>query len=137
MLFVSSRRRHTRLQGDWSSDVCSSDLPTNLCQRALSWIKQRSSISTKDRKHFQLKLRGRKTIDISLASYFLKNNKYWIIEDSMPISKMSDLQWQRILYLIVFPPMLYNDNSCKILSLWRCTGNSIDLPQHAFALSVV
>src|SRR5205807_4666577 len=25
--FFSSRRRHTRLQGDWSSDVCSSDLP--------------------------------------------------------------------------------------------------------------
>src|ERR1039457_7327470 len=24
--FLSSRRRHTRLQGDWSSDVCSSDL---------------------------------------------------------------------------------------------------------------
>src|SRR5256885_17012017 len=30
MLYIyflfSSRRRHTRLQGDWSSDVCSSDL---------------------------------------------------------------------------------------------------------------
>src|SRR5256885_4967005 len=26
MFFFSSRRRHTRLQGDWSSDVCSSDL---------------------------------------------------------------------------------------------------------------
>src|SRR2546426_12503128 len=26
--FFSSRRRHTRLQGDWSSDVCSSDLFT-------------------------------------------------------------------------------------------------------------
>src|SRR5256885_1014231 len=26
--FFSSRRRHTRLQGDWSSDVCSSDLKT-------------------------------------------------------------------------------------------------------------
>src|ERR1022692_4977814 len=25
MCFFSSRRRHTRLQGDWSSDVCSSD----------------------------------------------------------------------------------------------------------------
>src|SRR2546426_1512989 len=25
-LLISSRRRHTRLQGDWSSDVCSSDL---------------------------------------------------------------------------------------------------------------
>src|SRR5256885_10946135 len=27
--FFSSRRRHTRLQGDWSSDVCSSDLYVN------------------------------------------------------------------------------------------------------------
>src|SRR5256885_7943099 len=27
--FFSSRRRHTRLQGDWSSDVCSSDLIKN------------------------------------------------------------------------------------------------------------
>src|SRR5256885_2663353 len=28
--FFSSRRRHTRLQGDWSSDVCSSDLSPRL-----------------------------------------------------------------------------------------------------------
>src|SRR5256885_9257525 len=28
--FFSSRRRHTRLQGDWSSDVCSSDLTAGL-----------------------------------------------------------------------------------------------------------
>src|SRR3989454_3750946 len=26
IFFFSSRRRHTRLQGDWSSDVCSSDI---------------------------------------------------------------------------------------------------------------
>src|SRR5258706_1959968 len=26
-VFFSSRRRHTRLVSDWSSDVCSSDLP--------------------------------------------------------------------------------------------------------------
>src|SRR5205807_5918980 len=26
VFFFSSRRPHTRLQGDWSSDVCSSDL---------------------------------------------------------------------------------------------------------------
>src|SRR5688500_20226086 len=26
LYFITSRRRHTRLQGDWSSDVCSSDL---------------------------------------------------------------------------------------------------------------
>src|SRR5690242_21099097 len=30
--FFSSRRRHTRLTCDWSSDVCSSDL------RALKWL---------------------------------------------------------------------------------------------------
>src|ERR1039457_5512952 len=30
VFFFSSRRRHTRLQGDWSSDVCSSDLYTLL-----------------------------------------------------------------------------------------------------------
>src|SRR5256885_14232811 len=33
--FFSSRRRHTRLQGDWSSDVCSSDLGgKNLAKKA-------------------------------------------------------------------------------------------------------
>src|SRR5256885_1643039 len=30
LFFFSSRRRHTRLQGDWSSDVCSSDLHRRL-----------------------------------------------------------------------------------------------------------
>src|SRR5688500_20035784 len=30
--FFSSRRRHTRLQGDWSSDVCSSDLIVSLAE---------------------------------------------------------------------------------------------------------
>src|SRR5256885_2152250 len=33
MFFFSSRRRHTRLQGDWSSDVCSSDLVRRACER--------------------------------------------------------------------------------------------------------
>src|SRR5437868_11430548 len=28
--FFSSRRRHTRSKRDWSSDVCSSDLPTDV-----------------------------------------------------------------------------------------------------------
>src|SRR5256885_5769126 len=32
--FFSSRRRHTRLQGDWSSDVCSSDLSPRKARRA-------------------------------------------------------------------------------------------------------
>src|SRR6266516_4836431 len=33
MFFFSSRRRHTRSYGDWSSDVCSSDL---LCQTGVT-----------------------------------------------------------------------------------------------------
>src|SRR5256885_12064974 len=32
VFFFSSRRRHTRLQGDWSSDVCSSDLYRRTCR---------------------------------------------------------------------------------------------------------
>src|SRR5437879_4114545 len=32
---LASRRRHTRYIGDWSSDVCSSDL-----RRAAEWIKE-------------------------------------------------------------------------------------------------
>src|SRR5579863_1752526 len=32
-LFFSSRRRHTRWTGDWSSDVCSSDLILRLHRR--------------------------------------------------------------------------------------------------------
>src|SRR2546426_11152085 len=35
--FFSSRRRHTRLQGDWSSDVCSSDLPLEAVIHTLGW----------------------------------------------------------------------------------------------------
>src|SRR2546426_3010262 len=34
LFFFSSRRRHTRLQGDWSSDVCSSDLDVPLLHHA-------------------------------------------------------------------------------------------------------
>src|ERR1039457_7602417 len=37
--FFSSRRRHTRLQGDWSSDVCSSDL---------KWVDRWTSVFQKD-----------------------------------------------------------------------------------------
>src|SRR5690348_5651807 len=33
MFFFSSRRRHTRWTGDWSSDVCSSDLILRYCDK--------------------------------------------------------------------------------------------------------
>src|SRR2546430_2763304 len=42
--FFSSRRRHTRFDCDWSSDVCSSDLFIQLNQRRfnLRWIERGS-----------------------------------------------------------------------------------------------
>src|ERR1039457_7330837 len=39
VVFFSSRRRHTRLQGDWSSDVCSSDLLHILEFRSIATIR--------------------------------------------------------------------------------------------------
>src|SRR5256885_10789054 len=44
VFFFSSRRRHTRLQGDWSSDVCSSDLavlPSDRYSRSCSTRRKR------------------------------------------------------------------------------------------------
>src|SRR5690554_4531475 len=35
--FFSSRRRHTRCGRDWSSDVCSSDLPGKAAQPKMLW----------------------------------------------------------------------------------------------------
>src|SRR6266446_6952365 len=52
--FFSSRRRHTRLQGDWSSDVCSSDLP-NLAIR-----------TTNGRRYLQI-LKGGEAVDTDVV----------------------------------------------------------------------
>src|SRR5256885_15374799 len=41
--FFSSRRRHTRLQGDWSSDVCSSDLSWGLGKSIRNFTKRPST----------------------------------------------------------------------------------------------
>src|SRR5256885_14574448 len=37
-IFFSSRRRHTRLQGDWSSDVCSSDCQVGIKRERLGHV---------------------------------------------------------------------------------------------------
>src|SRR5256885_10668253 len=45
LFFFSSRRRHTRLQGDWSSDVCSSDLLALISSCAVLFQKGRKTVS--------------------------------------------------------------------------------------------
>src|SRR5256885_7580068 len=48
IFFFSSRRRHTRLQGDWSSDVCSSDLSGGTLENL-----SRNVFSSGNHKHHQ------------------------------------------------------------------------------------
>src|SRR5688500_19886967 len=43
--FFSSRRRHTRLQGDWSSDVCSSDLARMMRKISLTLLGAASGVA--------------------------------------------------------------------------------------------
>src|SRR5256885_17232265 len=55
--FFSSRRRHTRLQGDWSSDVCSSDLHTGLAVAAAVTRRSRAG-GFRRRVYFSISGRG-------------------------------------------------------------------------------
>src|SRR5262245_66224712 len=45
--FFSSRRRHTRCLSDWSSDVCSSDLPVVARERVSIPVDERVRVSTR------------------------------------------------------------------------------------------
>src|ERR1022692_5114781 len=70
VFFFSSRRRHTRLQGDWSSDVCSSDLhaPSGCHQAG----KPGCRIESEDRKSTRL---NSSHLVISYAVFCLKKKK--------------------------------------------------------------
>src|SRR2546426_7046834 len=81
VFFFSSRRRHTRLQGDWSSDVCSSDLSSS-CDKMRMHHDRRShgerddgsgaSVGTRDRKSTRL---NSSHLVISYAVFCLKKKK--------------------------------------------------------------
>src|SRR6266446_2292140 len=45
--FFSSRRRHTRLQGDWSSDVCSSDLALDPNRLPSQYVREQWTTETR------------------------------------------------------------------------------------------
>src|SRR5437762_12993742 len=49
--FFSSRRRHTRYIGDWSSDVCSSDLPPMDAPSVISAVAPHATVCRLDRDH--------------------------------------------------------------------------------------
>src|SRR2546426_9932766 len=45
IFFFSSRRRHTRLQGDWSSDVCSSDLDLQVARPVVRQVEHQGAVA--------------------------------------------------------------------------------------------
>src|SRR5256885_12177702 len=97
VFFFSSRRRHTRLQGDWSSDVCSSDLRAKIASVVLAHgqflrvppetpsvrsIRTTSPLSPPDRKSTRL---NSSHLVISYAVFCLKKKKN--IKDDHPLSR--------------------------------------------------
>src|SRR2546426_3813186 len=54
--FFSSRRRHTRLQGDWSSDVCSSDLRVGGRQQLVGRADELRDLRRRERRADQVPL---------------------------------------------------------------------------------
>src|SRR5205807_4971099 len=65
------RRHHTRLQGDWSSDVCSSDLDQLLQTAGRLWI----AGAQIDWNAMRGPRAGRR---IALPSYPFERQRYWI-----------------------------------------------------------
>src|SRR5256885_17153898 len=53
--FFSSRRRHTRLQGDWSSDVCSSDLHDHPLDQILQFANVPGVAQAREALHHRLR----------------------------------------------------------------------------------
>src|ERR1022692_2194954 len=80
--FFSSRRRHTRLQGDWSSDVCSSDLShensslNNVycfsCDRSISYLDTPNALNLSGRYELPFGA-GKKMLNHGLAASVLGN----------------------------------------------------------------
>src|SRR2546426_9851722 len=58
VFFFSSRRRHTRLQGDWSSDVCSSDLIIHRVEDVTEFIRLKQEGSEQHRITERLRTRA-------------------------------------------------------------------------------
>src|SRR5690348_17902391 len=69
--FFSSRRRHTRWTGDWSSDVCSSDLVTSrnrLPSLAGAHLTELDMLSTAEATRLLAQVAGEQRINANLAA---------------------------------------------------------------------
>src|SRR2546429_698811 len=72
--FLSSRRRHTRCSRDWSSDVCSSDLPRRRSRRRHRHCHRRAASCCRARDRKSTRLNSSHGY-ISYAVFCLKKKK--------------------------------------------------------------
>src|SRR5437762_14386810 len=93
--FFSSRRRHTRYIGDWSSDVCSSDLSASFCRafgsehckKALAHCRNRMPRSCRRRRSEERRVG--KECRSRWSPYHLKKKKKSISKSRMSTSSKS------------------------------------------------
>src|SRR5256885_10216875 len=101
--FFSSRRRHTRLQGDWSSDVCSSDLgdgygnavgtaESGQVPGSLDAVNRGVELGDRDRKSTRL---NSSHLVISYAVFCLKKKKQQQTSRKPPIASRLQSQIRR------------------------------------------
>src|SRR6266850_6161881 len=98
--FFSSRRRHTRLQGDWSSDVCSSDLAAAL-EAFLSKRRRADPDTFPDLSLAVVKLMGRGEYEVELPGRVSPGHFGLAVHDythsTAPNRRFPDLVTQRLL----------------------------------------
>src|SRR3989449_458396 len=95
--FFSSRRRHTRCSRDWSSDVCSSDLPSTYAT-IISTLKARWYATAKDRRFAPTPL-GETVWQVMKRSFpdVFEVGFTAQMEDELDKVEEGDLAWQQVL----------------------------------------
>src|SRR5690606_41153765 len=87
VFFFSSRRRHTRFSRDWSSDVCSSDLPKTLSE-SLAIMTDMARKGHIDVDMFRLFLRDR--VFLTYAKVFLLPAQIDEVDEQVYLAMLND-----------------------------------------------
>src|SRR2546429_7274109 len=87
IFFFSSRRRHTRCSRDWSSDVCSSDLPRGISDA--NYTRYKDSVLD------ELYVKQGRAIDLEERKKYVREFEKRLLDEEA--HTMYTLQWHRII----------------------------------------
>src|SRR5437762_12951532 len=90
LFFFSSRRRHTRYIGDWSSDVCSSDLEFFWFPHT-EWAQAITSSRTQD----PIAGKGRSGVATYVNDILLGNHAFGLRSEERRVGKEGRTRWSR------------------------------------------